>query len=87
MWCRSSAGLFLIGFSLATALVVTSGNALPPRGIQAGVAGVVGLLLTLGLWQATLRAERRARAVGRAGTCRRGLPTLSQYGSPITCRR
>jgi signal transduction histidine kinase/ActR/RegA family two-component response regulator len=52
-----SVGLFLVGIGLAALSWFTSGAALPPRGIPAGVA-VVGLLLTLGMWHATLRAER-----------------------------
>jgi signal transduction histidine kinase/CheY-like chemotaxis protein len=52
-----SIGLVLIGIGLAALSWFTSADALPPRGLSL-VAGGLGLLLTFGLWQATLRAER-----------------------------
>jgi signal transduction histidine kinase/ActR/RegA family two-component response regulator len=52
-----SVGLVLIGIGLASLSWFTSGDARPPRGLSL-IAGVLGLLLTVGLWQATLRAER-----------------------------
>jgi signal transduction histidine kinase/ActR/RegA family two-component response regulator len=56
-------GLVLVGIGLATLSWFTASDALPPRGIPLFV-GAIGLLLTVGLWQATLRAERRhVRAV------------------------
>jgi signal transduction histidine kinase/ActR/RegA family two-component response regulator len=73
-----SVGLALVGIGLATLSWFTSGDALPPRGLSL-IAGALGLLLTFGLWQATLRAERlhvrkvvqeRAEAVREAAASR-----------------
>jgi len=58
-----AAGLVLVGVGLTTLSWFTAGDALPPRGLPL-VAGALGLLVTLGLWQATLRGERaHVRAV------------------------
>jgi signal transduction histidine kinase/ActR/RegA family two-component response regulator len=52
-----SVGLALVGIGLGSLSWFTSGDARPPRGLSL-IAGVLGLLFTVGLWQATLRAER-----------------------------
>jgi signal transduction histidine kinase/ActR/RegA family two-component response regulator len=58
-----ASGLILVGAGLTSLSWFTSGDALPPRGIPLAV-GALGLLLTLGLWQATLHGERvHVRAV------------------------
>ena len=52
-----------MGIGLTSLSWFTAGDALPPRGIPL-IAGALGLLLTFGLWQATLRGERvHVRAV------------------------
>jgi len=56
-------GLILVGVGMTTLSWFTAGDALPPRGLPL-VAGALGLLVTFGLWQATLRGEREhVRAV------------------------
>ena len=58
-----ASGLILVGIGLTSLSWFTAGDALPPRGIPL-MAGALGLLLTFGLWQATLRSERvHVRAV------------------------
>ena len=58
-----ASGLILVGIGLTSLSWFTAGDALPPRGIPL-VAGALGLLLTLGLWQAALHGERvHVRAV------------------------
>jgi signal transduction histidine kinase/ActR/RegA family two-component response regulator len=49
--------LVLLGTGLATLSWFTPGGALPPRGVPLMI-GLPGLLITLGLWQVTLHAER-----------------------------
>jgi signal transduction histidine kinase/ActR/RegA family two-component response regulator len=49
--------LVLVGTGLATLSWFTPGGALPPRGVPLMI-GLPGLLITLGLWQVTLHAER-----------------------------
>ncbi len=53
-----AAALILVGAGLAMLSWFTSGDALPPRGIEVAM-GLFGLLLTAALWQATLHAERQ----------------------------
>jgi signal transduction histidine kinase/ActR/RegA family two-component response regulator len=56
-------GLVLVGIGLAMLSWFTADDALPPPGI-AFVLGCLGLLLTVGLWQVSLRGERlRVQAV------------------------
>jgi signal transduction histidine kinase/ActR/RegA family two-component response regulator len=50
--------LILVGAGLATLSWFTPGGALPPRGVPLMI-GLPGLLITLGLWQVTLHAERK----------------------------
>jgi signal transduction histidine kinase/ActR/RegA family two-component response regulator len=52
-----AAALVLVGTGLATLSWFTPGGALPPRGVPLMI-GLPGLLVTLGLWQVTLHAER-----------------------------
>jgi signal transduction histidine kinase/ActR/RegA family two-component response regulator len=52
-----AAALVVAGTGLATLSWFTPGGALPPRGVPLMI-GLPGLLITVGLWQVTLHAER-----------------------------